>query len=48
LYPSPNIIWVANQEARDRWGGRPRLTWEDIQMDLIEIGWEGMKCIGLA
>jgi len=29
-------------------GGRPRLTWEDIKMDLKEIGWERMECIDLA
>jgi hypothetical protein len=29
-------------------GGRPRLTWEDIKMDLKEIGWERIECIDLA
>ena len=27
--------------------GRPRLPWEDIKMDLKEIGWERTKCINL-
>jgi hypothetical protein len=28
--------------------GIPRLRWEDIRMDLREIGWEGVKWIHLA
>jgi hypothetical protein len=29
--------------------GRPRPRWEDnIKMDLVEIGFEGSDCIGLA
>jgi hypothetical protein len=29
--------------------GRPRCRWADnIKMDLLEIGWGGVDCIGLA
>jgi hypothetical protein len=29
--------------------GRPRRIWVDnIKMDLLEIGWSGVDCIGLA
>jgi hypothetical protein len=28
--------------------GRPRCRWEDIKMDLREIGWRGMNWIDLA
>jgi hypothetical protein len=29
--------------------GRPRLRWVDnIKMDLLEIGWDGVEWIGLA
>jgi hypothetical protein len=28
--------------------GRPRHTWEDIRMDLQEVGFVGMECIELA
>jgi hypothetical protein len=28
--------------------GRPRLTWEDIKMDLRKTGWGGMDWIDLA
>jgi hypothetical protein len=28
--------------------GRPRHRWVDINMDLREIGWDGMDCIDLA
>jgi hypothetical protein len=29
-------------------GGRPRLTWGNVKMDLKETGWERVECIDLA
>jgi hypothetical protein len=41
-------ILVGNPEGR-RLLGRPRRRWvENIKMDLIEIGWDGMDWIDLA
>jgi hypothetical protein len=28
--------------------GRPRRRWLDIRMDLVEVGWGDLDCIGLA
>jgi hypothetical protein len=40
-------ILVGNPEGK-RPLGRPRRRWVDnIKMDLREIGWDGMDCIGL-
>jgi len=39
--------YIKTHEIVGGGGGRPRLTWEDIKMDLKEIGWERTKCINL-
>jgi hypothetical protein len=41
-------ILVGKPEGK-RPHGRPRHRWEDnIKMDFLEVGWEGMDCIDLA
>jgi hypothetical protein len=40
-------ILVGKREGK-RPFGRPRRRWEDIRMDLREIGWEGVEWIHLA
>jgi hypothetical protein len=40
-------VLVGNPEGK-RTLGRPRCRWEDITMDLREIGWGGMDWIDLA
>jgi hypothetical protein len=40
---------VIGGKARRRPLGRPRLRWVDnIRMDLGEVGWDDVDCIGLA
>jgi hypothetical protein len=36
------IRWAGNVPERKRPLGRPRRRWENIRMDLREIGWEGV------
>jgi hypothetical protein len=40
-------ILVGRPEGR-RPLGRPRHSWEDIKMDLLEVGWDSMDWIELA
>jgi hypothetical protein len=47
LYSSPSIIRMISYEKRPL--RRPRCRWMDnIKMDLGDVGWGGMDCIGLA
>jgi hypothetical protein len=39
---------LVGKSERKRPPGRPRHRWEDIRMDLREIGWEGVDWICLA
>jgi hypothetical protein len=40
---------LVGKPERKRPLGRPRCRWEDnTKMDLFEIGWGGVDCIGLA
>jgi hypothetical protein len=44
-----NSYWIlVGKLERKRPLGRPRRRWEDIRMDLREIGWGGMDWIDLA
>jgi hypothetical protein len=39
-------FWLESEGKRPL--GSPRSTWEDIQIDLMEVGWEGLGWIHLA
>jgi hypothetical protein len=39
---------LVRKPERKRPPGRPRRLWvENIRMDLVEVGWSGVNCIGL-
>jgi len=41
------IAWVEKPEAK-RPFERPRHWWEDIRMDLVEVGWEDVDWVRVA